>query len=189
MDKLIQSTAKYCIEIVQKDNNINIQQLHRDESEAGRTRGLVQTMNDLSPLDQAYRKKVENALEDEFLFRVTVTRFKGKSQIGIQLMSVDEDDDDEDQEPGRSGDRSENRSEKEMANIEDEPIKKPPIRLFLKRNATHTKAIDADREKRFTTQAGSISMSKSIPVRFSSILYTKLNASFFRKKFVGLVYF
>lgn len=169
MDKLIQSTAKYCIEIVQKENCINIQHLHREESDVGRTRGPIQQMNDMSPDDQAYRKKVENALEEEFLFRVTVSRFKAKSQIGIQLMNIDEDDDDDDRDPV-DRDRT---SEKDVPvtieedEEEEEDVVQSPTPLFLKRNVLHIKSLEREREKRFTTQAGSISMSKSIPVNLS----------------------
>ena len=181
MDKLIQSTAKFCIEIVQKENCLNIQQLHKEDSETDRSCRSIQFINDLSPNtapnDFAYRKKVENALEEEFLFRITVSRSKNISHIGIQLMNIDEDDEEEELMPQKLNlDQpvsDSNEADEAAANLASDsefpeitqqneiPVPKP---LFLKRNVIRVQSRDPLRERRFTTTPGSISVSKSISV-------------------------
>ena len=136
------------MEIVQKENCINIQHLYEG------AKAPIHTINDLlAPADMAYRKKVENALEEEFLFRVTVRRFKGKSEIGIQLMNLEDEEEEEKEEPPEI-----------TAEEEDDDLVQSPTPLFLKRNVFQIKTRDSQREKRFTTQAGSVSMTKSISV-------------------------
>ena len=109
------------------------------------------------------------------MFRVTVSRFKGVSQVGIQLMNIDEEDEDDDLETPNAlycGIKQmkpmalDNLTEPEMISDDThEEIVQSPSPLFLKRNLRKIRSMDPQREKKFCAQAGSISIStKSIPV-------------------------
>jgi hypothetical protein len=52
----------------------------------------MSTIHDIPAEEQAYRKRVENELEEEFLFRVTTYMVEDVNKISIQLMNIDDED-------------------------------------------------------------------------------------------------
>ena len=98
-----------------------------------------------------YRKKIEEKLvEDEFLFRITVTRSRGKSELGIELCNIDEDEDETEPEV-----------EPEIAipqHTNHSAVVQSHTPLFLKRNLLRVKRKQSKRERLFTNEPSAISM-------------------------------
>ena len=101
-----------------------------------------------SPTSQSeinYRKKIEEKLvEDEFLFRITVNRSLGKSDLGIELCNIDEDED-------------ETEPEVEPEIVPDDVVQSHTP-LFLRRNLLRVKLKHSKRERLFTSEPSAISM-------------------------------
>ena len=72
---------------------MNIHQYHHEENNSpGHIVRHMSTIHDIPAEEQAYRKRVENELEEEFLFRVTTYMVEDVNKISIQLMNIDDED-------------------------------------------------------------------------------------------------
>ena len=52
----------------------------------------MSTIHDIPVEEHVYRKRVENELEEEFLFRVTTYMVEDVNKISIQLMNIEDED-------------------------------------------------------------------------------------------------
>jgi len=149
MDKLIHQLVKVIFEIIKenaRDNSVLIHHSFKLGRAPYRQEGKPHliTANEIP-----YRKKIEeNLIDDEFLFRITVTRSNGQSEVGIELCNIEDGDDE---------------GPKSAPECVEPPFPPgeiiSPSPLFLKRNLLRVKLSSrGDREKKFTNQPQAISM-------------------------------
>merc|ERR1712037_920977 len=158
MDRLVQSIAKFSIEITQKESALNIHQYHREENNSpGHIVRHMSTIHDIPAEEQAYRKRVENELEEEFLFRVTTYMVEDVNKISIQLMNID----DEDTETVQTDEAS------EKEDLGKYGLFLPTCtgfdkRLFLRRNIRAVTKAEPNRDEQVRTTPGTLSVQAAV---------------------------
>ncbi|CAG5106214.1 Oidioi.mRNA.OKI2018_I69.chr1.g2742.t1.cds [Oikopleura dioica] len=158
LDKLILQISKFSIEITQKESALNIHQYHREENNSpGHIVRHMSTIHDIPVEEHVYRKRVENELEEEFLFRVTTYMVEDVNKISIQLMNIE----DEDTETVQTDEASEKEDLGKYGQYLPDSLVSLEQR-FLRRNVTAVMKTEPNRHEQVRTTPGTLSVQAAV---------------------------